>query len=218
MAEDKVVYNKDGTKRKKMGRPKGKKDSYKRTNLRGAPAQKACTWQPTTPEEIAKSDKHLALSQKLMAYSFSKPKVNFHTDHEEMQTRFVEYLGMCREFECRPNLVGTAITFGIDLPTLSHLHARQTKATPEVYETVDRIYAQMNNYVESMFASGDIPTVNGIFLLKNHHGYKDQQEVVVASQNPLGEDVSEKALADKYAKSVPQLEPMEATEFEVVKE
>lgn len=215
--EEKVVYNKDGTRRKKMGRPKGKKDSKPRKRYRQHPAQQYSTWQPYTPQEIATSNKSLAYSKQVFAYAQERGKCDM-KNADEMRERFYDYIDICTQMDIKPNVTGVASAFGVDRTKLTELHARRTKAPIEVYELVDEIYAFMNMYLEGIFSDGDIPTVNGIFLLKNHFGYKDQQEVVVAPTQPLGEDVSDKLLEEKYSKSVPRLEPMEATPFEVVKE
>jgi hypothetical protein len=40
--------------------------------------------------------------------------------------------------------------------------------------------------------------------MKNSFGYKDQQEVVVTPQTPLGEQTSAEELRDKYIKGLPE--------------
>lgn len=197
-----------------MGRPKGSRDTKARSNVRQAPAQKYSTWQPITPEEVATSNKSLEVSKRAMLYAQEKGKVDFH-DADAVMERFVDYVNIAQEIGIKPNLVGTALAMGVTLDKLSQTHSRRIKLPQESYEAVDNIYTFLNSYLEGLFADGDIPTVNGIFLFKNHYGYKDQQEVVVAPTRPLGDDVSEKSLEEKYAKSVPQLEPIEATEYEV---
>ena len=51
--------------------------------------------------------------------------------------------------------------------------------------------------------NGAVNPVSGIFLGKNHYGYKDQSEtVVVTPQNLLGSTESPAALEQKYLDSV----------------
>ena len=49
--------------------------------------------------------------------------------------------------------------------------------------------------------NGKINPVTGIFLLKNNHGFKDQQDVVVTPNNPLGDAEHAERLEQKYAES-----------------
>lgn len=46
--------------------------------------------------------------------------------------------------------------------------------------------------------NGKINPASGIFLGKNMFGYRDQQEVVVTPNQPLGEAESNPQLAEKY--------------------
>ena len=47
--------------------------------------------------------------------------------------------------------------------------------------------------------NGKINPVTGIFMLKNHFGYRDQSEVVLTpNANPLGNEPDTEALKQKY--------------------
>ena len=50
-----------------------------------------------------------------------------------------------------------------------------------------------------MMQNGKINPVTGIFLLKNNHGYKDQQDVVITPNNPLSDldnSIAQKKILD----------------------
>ena len=46
--------------------------------------------------------------------------------------------------------------------------------------------------------NGQVNPVSGIFLGKNHFGYRDQQEHILTPNNPLGNDVDSESIARKY--------------------
>ena len=54
-----------------------------------------------------------------------------------------------------------------------------------------------------LVANRKIPETTYIFRSKNYYGMKDQQEVVVAPSNPLGEEQDPQLLAEKYAATLP---------------
>ena len=60
----------------------------------------------------------------------------------------------------------------------------------------------MNTQIENYAQNGKINPVTAIFLMKNHFGYRDQQEVVVTPNGPLGDQVPEDELAKKYLDDV----------------
>ena len=51
--------------------------------------------------------------------------------------------------------------------------------------------------------NGKINPVSGIFLMKNNFGYKDQSEVVLTPNNPLGEATDRSTLEQKYLDALP---------------
>ena len=46
--------------------------------------------------------------------------------------------------------------------------------------------------------NGQINPASGIFLGKNHFGYKDVQDLVVQPKQPLGEQADAEAIEEKY--------------------
>jgi hypothetical protein len=49
-----------------------------------------------------------------------------------------------------------------------------------------------------LVAEGKIPQVTYIFRAKNYYGMRDQQEVVLTPNNPLGDEASDKDLKNRY--------------------
>ena len=57
--------------------------------------------------------------------------------------------------------------------------------------------------MSSMMTEGKINPVVGIFLLKNSHGYKDQQDVVITPNNPLESEDPDQA-RKRYIEALPE--------------
>ena len=53
-----------------------------------------------------------------------------------------------------------------------------------------------------LVSMGKIPQVTYIFRAKNFFGMKDQQDVVVTPNNPLGDTVDQKQLEERIAETV----------------
>ena len=53
-------------------------------------------------------------------------------------------------------------------------------------------------YREGLMEDGKVNPVTGIFWQKNYDGMKDQTEMVVTPNNPLGDAADTQALAQKY--------------------
>ena len=54
--------------------------------------------------------------------------------------------------------------------------------------------------------NGKVNPVSGIFLMKNHFGYADKQEVVVSPKNGLGEIENQKQLEQRYIEDIVEVE------------
>ena len=72
-------------------------------------------------------------------------------------------------------------------------------------------------YREGLMQDGKVNPVTGIFWQKNYDGMKDQTEMVLTPNNPLGDSADTEALARKYLDNadivdVPEGEISEVTE------
>lgn len=125
------------------------------------------------------------------------------TDEKQVEARIYEYFSICNENDMKPSMAGMALAIGVARQTLwdwSVGNARSGTHHDLVKKAVQMLDAQMVDYMQN----GKINPVSGIFLMKNSFGYKDQQEVVVTPQAPLGEQTSAEELRDKYIKGLPE--------------
>lgn len=65
-------------------------------------------------------------------------------------------------------------------------------------EIIRYYYNLLEVYFESTFVEGKIQPVVGIFLAKNHYGYKDQVENVIVPATPLDNLRDPDTVAKKY--------------------
>ena len=64
----------------------------------------------------------------------------------------------------------------------------------------------MNEYLMSqLMQNGKINPVTGIFLLKNNHGFKDQQDVVITPNNPMA-DMDPSEARQRMLEALPESE------------
>ena len=60
------------------------------------------------------------------------------------------------------------------------------------------------SFESEMVTEGKINPVVYIFRAKNYFGMKDQQDLVLTPNNPLGQDVPTEQIAEKYREMLPE--------------
>lgn len=119
-----------------------------------------------------------------------------YSDVPEMERRFNHYLQKCAEHDFKVSNQGAYIAIGIDKGTAWDWINRSTnKERSDFVKKVQRICGW---YREGLMAENKLNPVVGIFWQKNYDGFKDQQEVVVTPNNPLGDEQNPDELKQKY--------------------
>ena len=136
------------------------------------------------------------------------PKVDLY-DVDEVRSRTNAYFAMMAEQDMKPTVIGYAMALGIDRRQLWAIVNDQPiggtynmNLPPPVLDVVKKGYRTMEFLWETYMQNRKIDTVAGIFLGKNHYGYKDQQETVVVTPNLLGDGADQKQLEQRYLDSV----------------
>ena len=127
-------------------------------------------------------------------------------DEKQVEKRIYEYFQICADNDMKPSMAGMALAIGVTRETLwqwSVGNFRNDTHHNTIKKAVQMLDSQMVDYMQN----GKINPVSGIFLMKNNFGYKDQQEVVVTPNAPLGEQVSAEELRERYIESVPEALP-----------
>lgn len=131
-------------------------------------------------------------------------------DEEQIKERTDTYFAMMAEQDMKPTVVGYAMALGLDRRQLWALVNDQPYSgrgyvydiPPRCADRIKKGYKTMEFLWESYMQNGAVNPVSGIFLGKNHYGYKDQQETVVVTPNLLGDGADQKQLEQRYLDSV----------------
>ena len=144
---------------------------------------------------------------------YNLPKIDT-DDAEQVEKRVGEYFQICAERGMKPSVAGFAMALGIDRRTLWTWVNERTAKPRAVVDTLKKAYQILNFAIEEYMQNGKINPVSGIFLMKNNFGYKDQSEVVLTPNNPLGEATDRSTLEQKYLDALPSGDA-ESTEIEL---
>ena len=129
-----------------------------------------------------------------------KEKLDYN-DVPEMERRFNRYLQLCAEYDQKVSNLGAYTAIGVPKQTVDHWK-NEPKTNPERWDFIKKVQQICAFYRENMMAEGKVNPVVGIFWQKNYDGFKDQQEVVLTPNDPLGDEASEKALKSKYLEDI----------------
>ena len=153
----------------------------------------------TTPEEQSRYVRHVMANFNLAPIDLNDPK--------QVQERIQWYFNHCAEDGMKPTVAGICNALGIDRQTFYRWGSGERRSeSPEYGDMVKRAKAAIQELWEQYAADGQVNPVTFIFLMKNHYGYADKQEVVVTPQNPLGDDPDVKQIEEKYRESVIDVE------------
>lgn len=118
-------------------------------------------------------------------------------DVAEMNRRFMRYLDICAKYNMK---IGNQAAYGA-----IGINAKQAwewenvnKSNPARAEFIKKVRLFCSIYREGLMQDGKVNPVTGIFWQKNYDGLKDQQEVVVTPNNPLGEMGDTERIKQKY--------------------
>ena len=145
-----------------------------------------------------KGDISKAINASFKYFNVPTPK-----NDDEIAERINNYLQDCFENDDIPLVENLALAIGVTRTTLWEWETGGKGSTPvkaNMIKKAKEILAGIDAYLVS---KGKIPQVTYIFRAKNFFGMKDQQEVVLTPNNPLGdgsdsEQLKEKYLADTY--------------------
>ena len=125
-------------------------------------------------------------------------------DAEQVAERVDQYHAFCLQNDMKPDMPGMALALGVTTKTVWAWENGVDSNKPLAVRNVLKMARQINEVLMSaMMTEGKINPVVGIFLLKNSHGYKDQQDVVITPNNPLEAEDPEKA-RQKYLEALPE--------------
>lgn len=127
------------------------------------------------------------------------------SDPEAIKERLMWYFERCIDNNMKPTMSGMAASLGVSRTTLWDWHNGVRRPdNPEHYQIVESAYNMLEQLMEMYMMNGQINPASGIFLLKNHFGYRDVQDIVVQPKNPLGDESDPDSIEEKYAELPPE--------------
>lgn len=127
-------------------------------------------------------------------------------DREQVAERIDKYFRHCAKDNLKPTVNGLAASMGISRKTLWAWKVGERKSAPLTVDLVIKAYDLMEEMWEHYMQNGKVNPVSGIFLAKNHFGYKDQQDIVVSPVDK-NEGLSEDEIREKYLESAGTKKP-----------
>lgn len=136
---------------------------------------------------------------------FAMPKFQLKTATlEEVQKRLDTYFNICVVNNTRPVLTGIAFCLGIDRRVLYSITRGGDSSgrmpfglSDEIADAIRQTCAVLEMQMETYLVQGQVNPASGIFLAKNHWGYRDQVENVVIAEGRERVDLD--ALRASYA-------------------
>ena len=127
------------------------------------------------------------------------------TDPEAVRSAIEQYFQTCAENNERPLVSGLAMTIGLSRQDMLQVVKGicKCKFSEECIGLIRQAYQALELVWEYNFVNGGINPVVGIFLSKNNFGYRDQTDVVLTPNNPLGEGMSNEQIAAEVLKRLP---------------
>lgn len=130
-------------------------------------------------------------------------------DADQVAARIDQYHTFCYENDIKPDMSGLALAIGVSRSTLWKWENGVESNKPYAVRNTLKKGREMNEYLMTqLMQNGKINPVTGIFLLKNNHGFRDQQEIVVTPNNPL-ESGTPDDIKNKYIQALPEAEKTE---------
>lgn len=123
-----------------------------------------------------------------------------YNDIEEMERRFMHYLETCAKYDMKIGNQAAYAAIGID-KGIAWEWVNRCTTNPARTDFIKKVQKVCALYREGLMQDGKVNPVTGIFWQKNYDGMKDQTEMVLTPNNPLGEQKDMKALEQKYLES-----------------
>ena len=125
-------------------------------------------------------------------------------DADQIIARINQYHQFCFENDIKPDMSGLALAIGVSRPTLWKWENGVESNKPQEVRNALKKGREINEHIlVEMMQNGRINPIPALFLLKNNHGYKDQQDVVITPNNPL-DSADPETTRRKYIQALPE--------------
>lgn len=131
---------------------------------------------------------------------FVKPKVK---SDEELAARFEQYYRDCATYGTVPTIEELFFSTGYTYGHMNDIMLGNDRGfSPETKNIIKRAKEYQKVFDAKLLLAGKIDFVAYCFRGKNFYEMRDQQDIVVAPRNPLGEKASPQQLEAKYVQGL----------------
>lgn len=112
---------------------------------------------------------------------------------KQVEERIEWYFNHCGELELKPSVAGLAVALGVDRTTIYRWSKGELRNTPEHRNLIKRAVEMILYNTEIYAQDGKMNPAIAIFLLKNHGGYTDVQQLTVEAKQ---QEFEERKMSD----------------------
>lgn len=120
------------------------------------------------------------------------PPINI-SDPEQVKNRILEYFYSCIDKDMKPNVLGMANWLGVSRKTIERWKNGDCRER-EHQRVMEWAYGILEGQWMEFMMNGKVNPASGIFIGKNHFGYRDTIDIAPTKAPPLGEMEDRKAL------------------------
>lgn len=160
-----------------------------RTKGRGGNSNFPSTAEATEPGENARYLRYAMVS-------FDLPPIDI-SDVQQCEQRAKDYFNFCIDNDRKPNIVGLCNWLGINRDTFHSWRQAETRGATHS-DFMKKCVSVMEEINLDYFQNGKVNPAAGIFILKNHFGYRDVTDLTIEPRTSIT-DESAVNIAEKYA-------------------
>ena len=118
------------------------------------------------------------------------------SDEKQVKQRINEYLNHCETYDIKPSVIGVCNWLGISRDTLNNWKNGNYRNGSHS-DMIKKVYAMLEEISIDYFQGGKVNPAAGIFLLKNHFGYRDVTDLEITPKQSIT-DQNASEIAQKY--------------------
>ena len=151
---------------------------------------------------VEKGDNSAAVENMLYIYNMAPIDIDSET---AVQERIQEYFTYCIGRDIKPGVEGLAMALGVNRTTLWDWETgrRRSEVDSTRADTIKKAKQFLALYMEHLAQNGKINPVTWIFMMKNHFGYKDIQDISITANDSLGDKLTQADILARLPQDIP---------------
>lgn len=152
-----------------------------------------------TPE----TDEDRALVSQLLSEALTEYRQPRVKSDDELAQRIDDYFNRCAVHGQVPTVEEMSLSTGYSISTVMDWEIGRNKGfSPQTSMIIKKAKGYLQTFDAKLVIAGKMNFLAYCFRAKNYYGMKDQQEVMLTPNNPLGETTSPEDLRRKYLEDV----------------